>query len=55
MFYKFENGKWEYGLKVCLPSGDILTEENKISLDGWEWYDEAPENFTVTNVTNEIN
>jgi hypothetical protein len=55
MFYKFENNKWEYGYTVCLPSGEILTEENKINSDGWEWHDNPPENFNVTDVTNEIN
>jgi hypothetical protein len=51
MFYKFENGKWEYGYTVCLPSGEILTEENKINSDGWVWHDEQPIDFNVTNVT----
>lgn len=42
MFYKYENDEWYYGLIIYLPSGDILSEDNKVSLDGWEWYDESP-------------
>ena len=53
MFYKFENGKWEYGYTVCLPSGEILSVDNKVNLNGWVWYDEQPIDFYVTNVTNE--
>lgn len=45
MFYKFENGKWESGLIVCLPNGEILSEQNKVNLDGWEWMDEQPIDF----------
>lgn len=45
MFYKYEenNDKWNRGLKVTLPTGEVLSEDNKIELDGWKWYDEAPQ------------
>lgn len=55
MFYKKLNDEWFYGMEIHLPSGEILTEENKSNSDGWEWHDLPPENFNVTDVTNEIN
>lgn len=46
MFYKKDNnGNWFKGSKVHLPNGVILTEENKQSIDGWEWYDTAPQEY----------
>ena len=49
MFYKYDNGEWQYGLTVCLPSGEILSEENKINSDGWEWMNEPPLNFKIND------
>lgn len=46
MFYKKEiDGNWSKGSKVILPNGEILTEENKKSVDGWEWHDTAPQEY----------
>jgi hypothetical protein len=46
MFYKKdENGKWWEAMKIALPSGEILSTENKKSLDGWEWHDEPPQEY----------
>ena len=47
MFYKKENDNWLRGLNIHLPSGEVLTPENKQDIDGWEWYDEAPIEFTM--------
>ena len=45
MFYKKINDEWYYGAIVCLPSGEILSIDNKINSDGWEWKDEPPLDF----------
>lgn len=45
MFYKHEPGGWMSCSVVKLPTGEILNEENKISLDGWEWHDEPPQEY----------
>ena len=45
MFYKFENGKWESGLLIYLPNGEVLSVDNKINSDGWEWMDNPPLGF----------
>lgn len=43
MFYKLDdNSKWWDATIVHLPNGVILSPENKISVDGWEWLDEPP-------------
>jgi hypothetical protein len=45
MFYKKENNNWYTGKKIHLPSGEVLTEDNKIKVDGWEWHDEPPQEY----------
>lgn len=46
MYYKKdEKGNWHKGKIIYLPSGEILNEDNKNSLDGWEWHDEAPQEY----------
>lgn len=46
MFYKKENEEWLAGNIVKLPSGIVLNSDNKESVDGWEWYDEEPVEYT---------
>ena len=56
MFYKKEeNGNWVIGLIVCLTDGIILDENNKLEIDGWEWFDESPEDYVIWKKENEIN
>jgi hypothetical protein len=45
MFYKFQDSKWYAGLMIWLPSGTILSVDNKVSEDGWEWHDVAPDGY----------
>jgi len=48
MFYKkFENGDWIKAPKVYLPNENktVLNEDNKQSLNGFEWYDEDPQEY----------
>jgi len=42
-FYKLEDsGNWLIANKVYLPSGTVLSVDNKISEDGWYWFNEEP-------------
>ena len=46
MFYKKDkNGKWWRSENVHLPSGEKLTPENKLEIDGWEWHDTPPQEY----------
>jgi len=48
MFYKkFENGDWIKAPKVYLPDEDktVLSEQNKTTKNGFEWYDEEPQEY----------
>lgn len=46
MFYKIEeDGNWVTGNKIYFPDGTILSSDNKISKDGWVWYDEDPQEY----------
>lgn len=47
MYYKIEtDNNWSIGNVIYLPSGDILTPENKLTLDGWEWLETEPTAYT---------
>lgn len=48
MFYKkIEKGDWIKAPKVYLPNENktVLSEDNKQSLNGFEWYDEDPQEY----------
>lgn len=47
MFYKKENDNWLRGLNIHLPSGVVLSPNNKKDIDGWKWYDETPIEYTM--------
>lgn len=47
MFYKKENDNWLRGLNIHLPSGVVLSSNNKKDIDGWKWYDEPPIEYTM--------
>lgn len=47
MFYKKENDNWLKGLNIYLPSGVVLSSNNKQDIDGWKWYDEPPIEYTM--------
>jgi hypothetical protein len=47
MFYKKINGDWYKGLNINLPSGIVLSPQNKQDIEGWEWYDEEPIEYTM--------
>ena len=47
MFYKKENDNWLRGLNIHLPSGVVLSSNNKKDIDGWKWYDETPIEYTM--------
>ena len=44
MFYKYnsETNEWHTGLEIHFPLGVVLSVENKISHDGWQWHDSEP-------------
>lgn len=45
-FYKIESdGNWLVGKTIYLPSGAVLSSDNKINEDGWVWYDEPPQEY----------
>jgi hypothetical protein len=47
MFYKYnsENNEWYTGLEIHCPGGVILSVENQIPHDGWQWHDEPPQEY----------
>ena len=47
MFYKIntETEEWYEVNEVHFPDGTKLNAENKQSKDGWQWYDEAPQEY----------
>lgn len=51
MFYKKSGENWLNGIKIALPSGVEITEENKdehqnvLSEYGWEWHDNPPHEY----------
>jgi hypothetical protein len=45
MFYKKNDKNWYRGLTINLPTGDVLTKDNKLELNGWVWYDEEPQEY----------
>jgi len=56
MFYKKEkNGNWLVGKIVNLPNGEKLTEDNKQSIDGWEWFKTPPKEYLNWKSEQELN
>jgi hypothetical protein len=55
MFYKKENEIWWCAQVIALPSGVILNPGNKESIDGWQWYDTEPIEFTIWKIKQENN
>lgn len=58
-FYKniiLEDGEevWGFGERVFFTDGEVLSENNKSSRDGWVWYDEPPEGFLRWSEDNEL-
>lgn len=45
MFYKLEYGVWISGNTIHFPDGTVLSNDNRISKDGWVWMDSPPEDF----------
>ena len=46
MYYKKEeDGCWNVGNRIDFQDGTTLNSENKLSKDGWEWYDEPPQEY----------
>jgi hypothetical protein len=47
MFYKKDEntGEWYFGNEVHFPDGIKITSENKLTKDGWVWYDEPPQEY----------
>jgi len=45
MFYKFDRQQWWSAQVIALPSGEIISPENRKNLDGWEWHDQAPQEY----------
>lgn len=47
MYYKndIENNMWYKGGEVRFPNGTIIKDGEPQSYDGWEWFDEAPQEY----------
>jgi hypothetical protein len=46
MYYKIEeNGDWVLANRIDYPDGTILSSDNKLSKDGWVWYDNPPQEY----------
>jgi hypothetical protein len=47
MFYKYnsENNEWYTGLEIHFPKGIVLSVNNKIAHDGWQWHDTPPQEY----------
>ncbi len=51
MFYKKSEKSWLNGIKIALPNGVEITEENKdehediLSEYGWVWHDTPPKEY----------
>jgi hypothetical protein len=46
-FYKLEEGAWFYAPNFVYSRDYTLEREgNRTSIDGWQWYDEAPIEYT---------
>lgn len=56
-FYKLnESGEWLFAPNAVFAPTYTLTKENKQSIDGWQWQDEAPEAYIIwINQTQESN
>ena len=47
-FYKEYNDEWLYAPNFVYSKHYTLERDgNRESVDGWEWYDEAPEEFII--------
>jgi hypothetical protein len=50
-FYKFEDDSWQYAPNFISAPDYTLEKELKYTytypIDGWNWYDEQPENFLI--------
>ena len=49
-FYKkyiLDDGEesWGVGSRIFFTDGEVLSENNKVSRDGWVWYDDPPEEY----------
>jgi hypothetical protein len=53
MFYKKYGKQWWSAQVIALPSGEIISPENKKNIDGWEWHDEPPKEY-VEWTNNEV-
>jgi len=45
MWYKFNGNEWIIGNKVEFPNGYILHNNHNESFDGWNWYNEPPQEY----------
>jgi hypothetical protein len=47
MFYKKDENteEWYVGNEVHFPDGTKINAENKKEIDGWQWHDEAPQEY----------
>lgn len=49
MYYRndIEQDIWYKGNEVRFPNGTIIKDGNPQSYDGWEWFDEAPQEYLL--------
>jgi len=54
MFYKLDNDNWESANKVRLPSGKLLTSQNKSEAGGWEWHETPPKEYLDWKINEDL-
>jgi hypothetical protein len=59
-FYKLENNEWQFAPNFVYAKDYTLEKDgNRESVDGWQWYDQAPQEYIIwellKNKENEAN
>ena len=52
MYYRndIEQDIWYKGKEVRFPDGTIIKDGNPQSYNGWEWFDEAPDEYLLWEI-----
>ena len=47
MWYKQNNEEWLTGNKIEFPDGTTFKDNHEDTKDGWQWHDEAPQEYLL--------